>query len=228
MHRRPRSQKGPLGWPNGRKPADSPLAGGVVPVVESMRRVTLPRESGHVMADGQHQIVERPEVLGGLPDGWTVLHDVAWPGRWRASIDQVVIGPSGIYVVATRSWAGRVTIERGVLRHNGRNRLAALRGAVAAAAAVASVWPDRPPAPVHAILSLTGADRPSASFGCVSVCSSDALVETLTSRPRVVAAQQLRIVVSDLRWLLSSASDPRHLAAFAQSQASRERFSALH
>jgi hypothetical protein len=179
------------------------------------------------MAEGQHQIAERQEILEALPDGWTILHDIAWPGRRRARIDQVVVGPTGIYVVANRDWAGRVSIELGALRHNGRNRLAALRGVVAAAAAVAAVWPDRPPAPVHGVLCLTGTDRPSASFGVVSVCSSDNLVETLTSRPRVVPAKQVRIVVSDLRWLLSSASDPRHLAAYAQSQMSRERSAAL-
>jgi hypothetical protein len=198
----------------------------------------MARESGHVMAEGQHRITERLDVMApgegataaaltALPDGWSVLHDVAWPGRRWARIDQVVIGPSGIYTVATRNWAGRVTVDHGALRHNGRNRLAALRGAVAAAAAVASVWPDRPPAPVHGILCLTGADRPSASFGCVSVCSTEALVETLTSRPAAVSAGQTRIVVSDLRWLLSSAHDPRHLAAFAHSHLSREWSSAI-
>lgn len=200
------------------------------------------RESGHVMAEGQHDVVEcLPAVatgepgegattaaLAALPAGWTVLHDVAWPGRRRARIDQVVIGPSGIYVVTTRHWSGRVAVEHGTLVHNGRNRLAALRGAVAAAAAVAAVWPDQPPAPVHAILCLTGSDRPSASFGCVSVCPADALAEALTSRPATASAAHVRIVVSDLRWLLSSANDPRHLAAFVQSHATRDRSSALH
>jgi len=197
------------------------------------------RESGHVMAEGRHDIAERlPQAalgeeataatLAALPHGWTVLHDVAWPDRRRARIDQVVVGPSGIYVVTTRDWSGRVAVEHGALRHNGRNRLAALRGAVAAAAAVASVWPDQPPAPVHGILCLTGRDRPTASFGCVSVCSTDTLVATLTSRPARVSASHARIVVSDLRWLLSSAHDPRHLAAYAQSQLTRERSSALH
>ena len=192
----------------------------------------MARESGHVMAE-RLDVAALGEAatetsLAALPDGWTVLHDVAWPGRRRARIDQVVIGPSGIYVVTTRDWSGRVTVEQGALRHNGRNRLAALRGAVAAAAAVASVWPDQPPAPVHGILCLSGSDRPSASFGCVSVCSTEALVPALTSRPARISAAHARIVVSDLRWLLSSAHDPRHLAAYAQSQLTRERSSALH
>lgn len=28
-------------------------------------------------------------------EGWFALHDVAWPGRPRANIDHVVVGPGG-------------------------------------------------------------------------------------------------------------------------------------
>lgn len=195
--------------------------------------------SGRVLAQSQHRIAERHirEALGdkatacallALPaDDWTVLHDVAWPGRRRASIDHVVIGPPGIFVVTTKSWAGRVTAEDGVLRHDGHNGVAALRGAAAAAGAVASVWPDGPPAPVYAVLCLAGAARPSAPFHCVEVCSTDTLAEMMTSTPQVLADEQLRLVTSDLSWLLTSAHEPRHLAALAQVHPSRERPSAL-
>jgi hypothetical protein len=184
-------------------------------------------ESGRVMAQGQHRIAERHirEALGekatacallALPaDDWTVLHNVAWPGRWRAGIDHVVIGPPGIFVVTTKTWVGRVTIEDGVLRHEGHNGLAVLRGAAAAAGAVASVWPDGPPAPVYAVLCLTGTDRPSAPFHCVEVCSTGTLAQTLTSTPAAISDEQARIVVSDLRWLLKSAIVPLHVPTLA-------------
>jgi len=177
-------------------------------------------ESGRVMAQGQHRIAERHirEALGekatacallALPaDDWTVLHDVAWPGRRRASIDYVVIGPPGVFVVTTKTWLGQVTVEDGVLRHEGHNGLAALRGAVAAAGAVASVWPDGPPAPVYAVLCLTGMERPSAAFHCVEVCSTGTLAKTLTSTPVAICDEQVGIVVSDLRWLLKGAHEP--------------------
>lgn len=165
-------------------------------------------------------------TMTALPDGeWTVLHHVAWPGRRRASIGHVVVGPPGVLVVSTESWSGEVALDRGVLRHKGRNRIDALRRAVAAASAVASVWPDVPPAPVHALLCLTGPRRPSAWFDCVTVCSTEALVPAMTALPVALTDEQVRIVVSDLRWLLKGARESAHFPVLAN-RSGRERLSA--
>ena len=158
---------------------------------------------------------------------WTVLHNVAWPGRRRAIIGHVVVGPPGVLVVSTESWSGEVVLDHGELLHRGRSRIDALRRAVAAAAAVASVWPEMPPAPVHAMVCLTGANRPSAWLGCVTVCSTDALVPAMTALPVALTDEQRRIVVSDLRWLLRGAAESDHLPS-ARIPVSRRRSSALH
>ncbi len=151
-------------------------------------------------------------ALAALPvDDWTVLHDVAWPGRRRASIGHVVVGPPGVLVVSTESWSGRVVLDHGALLHQGRSRLDALNRAVGAAAAVASVWPHLPPAPVHAMICLTGADRPSAWLGCLTVCSTEALAPAMTALPAALSPEQRRIVVADLRWLLTGAAEARPL-----------------
>ena len=167
-------------------------------------------------------------AMTGLPAGeWTVLHNVAWPGRRRATIGHVVVGPPGVLVVTTESWSGRVALDHGVLRHKGRNRIDALSRAVAAAAAVASVWPDEPPAPVHALLCLTGANRPSAWFGCVTACSTEALVPAMTALHVALTDEQVRLVVSDLRWLLKGAGQSDHFPVMA-TRAGRERLPARH
>ena len=62
------------------------------------------------------------EVLARLPAGWTAIHDVRWPSRRLANIDHVVVGPGGIFVVDSKNWSGRVTVDTGVLRQNGRAR----------------------------------------------------------------------------------------------------------
>ena len=36
-------------------------------------------------------------------DGWTVLHDVKWPGRRSGTVDHVVIGNGQVYVIDTNS-----------------------------------------------------------------------------------------------------------------------------
>lgn len=156
---------------------------------------------------------------------WTVLHHIAWPGRRRAVIDHVVVGPPGVLVVSTESWSGDVVLDDGALRHQGRNQIAALRRAVAASAAVASVWPGTVPAPVHAMVCLTGPDRPSAWLGSVTVCAAEALVPAMTALPVACTDEQVRLVVSDLRWLLKGASGSAPSAAIPL-RGVRERLSA--
>jgi Nuclease-related domain len=43
---------------------------------------------------------------------WTVLHDRAVPGS-RANVDHVVIGPSGVWVVDSKTCRGRLRVRRG-------------------------------------------------------------------------------------------------------------------
>lgn len=38
--------------------------------------------------------------------GYHALHDRRWPGTTSANIDHVVVGPSGVFVVDTKSWTG--------------------------------------------------------------------------------------------------------------------------
>lgn len=69
-------------------------------------------------ADGEEQVAD---ALTGLEQlGWVVLHDVAWPGRPRANLDHVLVGPGGVLVVDTKNWSGTVAVDaaRG-LRSNG-------------------------------------------------------------------------------------------------------------
>lgn len=51
--------------------------------------------------------------------GWVVLHDRRIPGS-RANIDHIAIGPTGVYAIESKSWAGQVVIGRRSLTHNGR------------------------------------------------------------------------------------------------------------
>jgi hypothetical protein len=42
---------------------------------------------------------------------WVVLHDLALPGS-RANVDHLVIGPTGVWVVDTKAYRGRVVARR--------------------------------------------------------------------------------------------------------------------
>ena len=76
-------------------------------------------------------------ALLALPSEWTVLDDVVWPGRKPADIDQVVVGPGGVFVVV----AGRT----------GRSAAASCRAAAAVLARGAHLGRRT----VHAVLCST-------------------------------------------------------------------------
>ena len=70
-----------------------------------------------VGAEGERRTAE---VLARLEsDGYRVLHDRRIPGS-RANIDHVVVGPTGVYVVETKSWSGAVRLRGGAIRIAGR------------------------------------------------------------------------------------------------------------
>ncbi len=70
-----------------------------------------------VGAEGERRTAE---VLAHLEsDGYRVLHDRRIPGS-RGNIDHVVVGPTGVYVVETKSWSGAVRLRDGAIRVAGR------------------------------------------------------------------------------------------------------------
>lgn len=86
--------------------------------------------------DGQ-VVAEKLSEL--VPRGWYVLHDVYWPGRPKASLDHVLVGPGGVVVVDDKNWTGEVRVASGVLWQGRYARTQAVEGALAQCAAVASV-----------------------------------------------------------------------------------------
>ena len=78
--------------------------------------------------------------MGGLAaNGWLALHDVHWPGRPKANLDHILVGPGGIVVVDAKNWSGDVQAGGGRLRQNGYRRDKDVLGASAQSAAVAAL-----------------------------------------------------------------------------------------
>lgn len=143
--------------------------------------------------------VEVAKALEALPPGWVVLHDLAWPGRPKANIDHVVIGPSGVFVVDAKNWSGTVEVRDHVLRQNGRQREQAVSSAAEAAIALQHVVPDSHPC--FAVLCFVGDKALSGWVRDVVVCSTSNLVAMLTSRPVVLDSAQLDACVQAVRSL---------------------------
>ena len=127
--------------------------------------------------------------------GWYVLHDLAWPGRQKANIDHLVVGPGGIFVIDTKNWSGRVEVRDGVLRQNGRSRESAVDGVRRAVAAVQSLVPE---VPIQPVLSLHGDLTMKERAGGVIICSTSTLREMLESRPAVLEPADVQRIGSVL------------------------------
>jgi hypothetical protein len=153
--------------------------------------------SAELWERGAQGEVEVARALESLPDGWVVLHDLAWPGRPRANLDHVVIGPGGVFVVDAKNWSGRLEVRDQVLVQNGRRREPTVASAAEAAIAV------------QALISLPNLcmgvlcfvrDEPLTGWARdVMVCSTANLVEMLTSRPHVLEAGDVQRCVEAVR-----------------------------
>ncbi len=133
-------------------------------------------------AEGERRVAD---VLAHLTRyGWTVLHDVRWPGRQRANLDHVAIGPGGVFVVDAKNWSGDVRVSPDGLRQNGYGRDAAVEGVSQAAAAVTTLLAPQHRSAVRGVLCLAGQeDQPVVTVQGVTVCGRWQLPEHLLAQP---------------------------------------------
>jgi hypothetical protein len=137
-------------------------------------------------------------VLDALPsEKWRVLHDVPWPGRPRANLDHVVVGPPGAFIIDSKNWSGSVTVRDGVLRQDRYSRQAVVTSAVEAGRAVSRLLRTTS-CPVSSVLCLVRDDDIAATVDGVLVCSTANLVDLLMSRPAVLADVQVQRVAKDI------------------------------
>ena len=137
------------------------------------------------------------QALAGLPGDWVVLHDLAWPGRLRANIDHVAIGPGGVFVVDAKNWTGAIEVREQVLRQNGRAREEAV---VSAAEAALALQPLAPTGHLVTGVLCFVRDEPLTGWARdVMVCTTHNLVAMLTSRPTVLRPDEVQQCVRAVR-----------------------------
>ncbi len=132
------------------------------------------------------------------PYGFEVLHDVSWPGRRRAAIDYVVVGPPGVFVMHTENWSGAVTVQAETLRQNGYSRVqqteAVRRSALVVGLSLGASWA----ALVVPVICLIGsAELVPTQAGPVTVLSLDHLAAWLLSQPNRLTPPGVKQVVTE-------------------------------
>jgi hypothetical protein len=136
-------------------------------------------------------------ALEALPEGWVALHDLAWPGRQRANLDHVVVGPGGVFIVDAKNWSGRIEVRDQVLLQNGRKRESTVASAAEAAIALQAVVPTS--AVCMGVLCFVRDEPLTGWAGDVMICSTQNLTEMLTSRPAVLSDDDVRACVDAVR-----------------------------
>lgn len=150
--------------------------------------------TAHLMSTTAEDALDAAAVLALLPREWSVLSEVAWPGRPGQVIDHIVIGPAGAFAVVS---GDDPTLAR------------------AAAQSVAALVPGLPRGHVHSIL--VGVDQPViwSQTGGVFLCTTEYLARLLRSLPRDLTSEVVAGVVSVVHVGLERAERVRAAAAEA-------------
>lgn len=164
------------------KPARLPLVG-----EGEARRVEAELRTTHALED--------------LPDDntWTVVSDLEWPGGRYGHVDHVVVGPSGVYVIDTKTWGSDVTVFGDVLRYEGHTQDSVVSSLTEAAASVALLTPGVTPRLVRPVLCVGGGVGMETNLGSLLVCSTDRLVPMLEARVHSMSTHQIHIASDQLR-----------------------------
>ncbi|MGI8792209.1 MAG: nuclease-related domain-containing protein, partial [Acidimicrobiales bacterium] len=163
--------------------------GDEVPLVDLLGPLTpiesVPAAKWRRGAEGERRTAQLLAPLRNL--GWTVLHDRRIPGS-TANVDHLVVGPSGIWVVDSKFWQGRVKVlGDGRLWYGRRcldDDLRVLRWITGEVARVVGGQGNAgAPLPVHSVLCVHGARLPRAQlfFNGVTLSAPEALRDLLKS-----------------------------------------------
>ncbi|ABL83308.1 hypothetical protein Noca_3808 [Nocardioides sp. JS614] len=131
-------------------------------------------------------------------EGWAVFHDVKWPGRPRANIDHVVVGPPGIYVIDSKNWSGRIDVRDNTFRCDGRKQDKIVAAAGDAALAVAGLVSAPAAATARSVLCFVREEHLAGWCYDVMVCSTGNLREMLLTRPPALTVDQARMAGLEL------------------------------
>jgi len=158
-------------------------------------------EAWRIGAEGERQTAA---ILAELEDlGYRVLHDRRIPGT-RANIDHIVVGPTGVYVVETKSWSGDVRVRAGEVRVAGR-RSRVVEQVRREADAVAVALPCVQVTPIVCVHRADLPLRPVEVDG-VAIVRPSSLVRKLRQGPTHLAPADIERLVSQLDARLPSAA----------------------
>ncbi|MHA7283688.1 nuclease-related domain-containing protein [Arthrobacter sp. TMS2-4] len=158
-------------------------------------------------AEGEARVGEQLRWLE--PHGWKVLHDVHWPGRPRANIDHIAIGPGGILIIDAKNWSGDVRLRNGELCQNGYTRKRETASLLEQCSAVAVLLEPQHRSMTKAWICLVGhPDLKGATVTGAIVVGIDRLVDAVLALPPVLEKPFVNAIHEYLEGLLAGPTSP--------------------
>lgn len=174
-------------------------------------------------AEGEARVAQALDELGA--HGWKVLHDVRWPGRPKANLDHILVGPGGVIVVDAKNWTGDVQIRGDTLRQNGFSREREVGGVLQQCAAVAALLEPQHRRVVQAWLCMVGQPSLQGVSCGARIQGLDTVVQAVLGLPAVLDAATVQVIHNYLDGLLSGSKSPQLLTTqnFVAAQTSNHR-----
>ena len=142
-------------------------------------------------------------ALDALPSGaWHEMCDVRCPARRVANLDHIVVGRSGIFVIDSRDWTGKLEVTPEALTEDGSARQGTITRAADSALALTEVMPGLDLKHVTPVLCFDRDEEISGRVGDVLVCTTANVVEVLTAQRRVWGAEEADQWFDRLKWTL--------------------------
>jgi hypothetical protein len=159
---------------------------------DARRKAGYLEHRGQSFETGAEGEIATGRILDALKSkGWIVLHDLRWPGRPRANIDHIAVGPGGIVVIDTKNWSGRVDVRDGKLRQNGQRREREVASAADAAVAVVALLPTDLHASVRPVICLTREEFVEVTARGVQITSTASLATYLRGLGPVLSVAEI-------------------------------------
>jgi hypothetical protein len=124
--------------------------------------------------------------------GWVIFHDLALPGS-RANIDHLVIGPSGVFLVDSKNWRGRLAFAPDGTLWHGSFPITAILATLGFEAATISNALGIPSEVVEPLMVVHGSAIPWGEqyLGGVAIISGRQLESTLLALPELLTDQKI-------------------------------------
>jgi hypothetical protein len=158
-------------------------------------------------AAGEARVGQMLDELSSI--GWLALHDVHWPGRSKANIDHILVGPGGVIVIDAKNWSGDVQVHNGVLRRDGYSKDREVSAVLEQGAAVAALLEPQHRRLVQSWLCLVSqANMDSSSSSGARIQGLATLGRSVEAMPAVLDPTTVQIIHSYLLSLLSAETSP--------------------